>query len=196
MARKSPVAEFFELETSRKRNNLNHYTIDQLKREGKQIQTHGDKRMQGASVVNPVKSLFKSGSLNQKQYQSTMNYQIVYEKSKQTNHSRVSYDGGIGRSTKPQNCEPSQDFLNAAAKVSRLQELMEGRVKKVMYKQKCRAAKTLKYSLILKEIVENQKSLAKFQEQHSFNQATIRAVFVEVCEIIREMGTFNSQTKH
>jgi hypothetical protein len=72
--RKDLIRDIFE-ET---RNTLNTFAIAQLKASGKEIQKHGTKKMQGASIVNPILKLYTLDTLTKQQKNSAIFFQKEY----------------------------------------------------------------------------------------------------------------------
>lgn len=191
MKKNVSVTDFFTQETRGYTNSLNNYAVSQLQRTGKEIERFGTKKMQGAGVVNPVKSLFKSGKLNQAQFFAATRYQEAVEKANQSNHARVSYDGGIGRSTAPRDCGPRQDQLDSSRDVTLIKEKIGKMYKDITDLRKKRVVKTIRYSLVLEGIIENQMSLNKFEERFGYNRGTISRALIDICDTISDMNCFN-----
>ena len=187
----SAITNFFTQETRGANNSLNRYSISQIERTGREVQNFGTKKMQGASVVNPIKSLFKSGKLNQVQFFAATKYQEAAEKANRSNHARVSYDGGVGRSTAPQDCGPRQDQLDSSRDVAIIKDKIKDMSKDIIDLRKNKVVNTIRYSLILEEIIEKQTSLNKFEERFGYNRGIISRALIEVCNVISDENCFN-----
>lgn len=104
------------------RNNLNKYTLDQMRRSGVEVKEVARGPRKGALIVNPLLRLYNSGKLTRQEFAAGTYYQMQYGISNRSHHSRPGdYDTSVSSySTTFKEGGPNQEQMEASRYITRI----------------------------------------------------------------------------